>query len=87
MIFQTHQASYLFIYLLTTLISNRIKQLQKLVNKDLNWKYHIREILKKLARTCDMFFKIRRVLVFLYYSLFASFLQYGIVVWGPTHDT
>ena len=46
----------------------------------------------KLARTCGIFFKVRHllptnVLVSLYYSLFASFLQYGIVVWGLTYDT
>ena len=39
-----------------------------------------------------IFLKIRHllptsVLVSLYYSLFASFLQYGIIVWGLTHDT
>ena len=34
----------------------------------------------------DIFFLLD-VLVSLYYSLFASFLQYGIVVWGLTYDT
>ena len=50
------------------------------------------EFSKKLARTSGIFFKIRHllptdVLVSLYYSLFASFLQYGIIVWGLTYDT
>ena len=42
--------------------------------------------------TSDIFFKIRHllptgVLVSLYYSLFVSFLQYGIIVWGLIYDT
>ena len=42
------------------------------------------------ARTSGIFFKIRHplstiVLVSLYYSPFASFLQYGIAVWGLTY--
>ena len=50
------------------------------------------ELSKKLARTCGIFFKIRHllpnnVLVSLYFSLFASFLQYGIIVWGLDFDT
>ena len=52
------------------------------------------ELSKKLARTCYgccVFFKIghllpTNVLVSLYYSLFSSFLQYGIIVWGHTYD-
>ena len=49
------------------------------------------ELSKKLARTCGIFFKIRHllptnVLVSLYNSLFSSFLQYGIIVWGLTYD-
>ena len=48
--------------------------------------------IKKLERTCGVFFKIRHllpidVLASLYHSTFASFLQYGIVVWGFTYDT
>ena len=62
-----------------------------LLDENLNWKYHLSELLKKLARTCGIFFKIRHllptdVLVSLYNSLFASFLQYGIIVWGLTYD-
>ena len=62
------------------------------MDENLNWKYHLSELSKKLARTCGIFFKIRHllptdVLVSLYNSLFASFLQYGIIVWGLTYDT
>ena len=63
-----------------------------LLDENLSWKHHLSELSKKLARTCGIFFKVRHllptnVLVSLYYSLFASFLQYGIVVWGHTYDT
>ena len=55
------------------------------------WKYHLNELSKQLARTSRVFFKIRHllpssVLVSLYHSLFGSFIQYGIVVWGLTYD-
>ena len=69
-----------------------VKFLGLLLDENLNLKYHLSELSKKLARTCGIFFKIRHllptdVLVSLYNSLFASFLQYGIIVWGLTYDT
>ena len=70
--------------------SRYVKFLGVLLDENLSWKYHLSELSKKLARTCGMFFKIRHFLPFvvmicLYNSLFASFLQYGIVVWGLTY--
>ena len=69
-----------------------VKFLGLLLDENLSWRYHLSELRKKLARTSGIFLKIRHllptsVLVSLYYSLFASFLQYGIIVWGLTHDT
>ena len=68
-----------------------VKFLGLLLDENLSWKYHLSELSKKLARTCGIFFKIRHllptsVLTSLYNSLFASFLQYGIIVWGLTYD-
>ena len=68
-----------------------VKFLGLLLDENLNWEYHLSELSKKLARTCGIFFKIRHllptsVLTSLYNSLFASFLQYGIIVWGLTYD-
>ena len=62
------------------------------LDENLSWKYHLTDLSKKLAKTCGMFFKIRHflrmhVLICLYNSLFSPFLQYGILVWGLTHDT
>ena len=72
--------------------ANHVKFLGLLLDENLSWKHHLSELSKKLARTCGIFLKVRHllptdVLVSLYYSLFASFLQYGIVVWGLTYDT
>ena len=69
-----------------------VKFLGLLLDENLNWKYHLSELSNKLSRTCGIFFKVRHllptsVLVSSYNSLFSSFLQYGIIVWGLTHDT
>ena len=73
-------------------ILNRVKYVKFLgilMDEHLNWKYHITKLSKKLSRTCGMLFKIRKllpinILINVYNSLFMSFLQYGIVVWGLT---
>ena len=69
-----------------------IKFLGVLLHENLSWKCHLTELSKKLARICGIFFKVRlvlplNVLICLYNSLFSSFLQYGILVWGLTHET
>ena len=74
-----------------TIASKHLQSKFLLLDENLSWKHHLSELSKKLARTCGIFFKVRHllptnVLVSLYYSLFASFLQYGIVVWGLTYD-
>ena len=67
-----------------------VKFLALLLDEHLSWKYHLRELSKKLAKTRGMFFKIRNllpldVLICLYNALFLSFLQYGLIVWGQTY--
>ena len=69
-----------------------VKFLGLLLDENLSWKYHLNELSKKLARTRGLFFKVKHllpknVLVSLYNSPFASFLQYGSVVWGLTCDS
>ena len=69
-----------------------VKFLGVLVDEHLSWKYHTCELRKKLSRTTGLFFKLRHwiplsTLVCLYNSLFSSFLNYGIIVWGLTFDT
>ena len=69
-----------------------VKFLGLLLDENLSWKYHLSELRRQLARTSGIFLKIRHllptsVLVSWYYSLFASFLQYGIIFWGLAYDT
>ena len=66
-----------------------VKFLGILVDANLSWKHHINELSKKLSRTVGIFYKIRHfvpleILKQLYYSLFYSFVSYGICVWGFT---
>ena len=39
-----------------------VSSLGLLLDENLNWKYHLSELSKKLARTCGTFFKIRHLL-------------------------
>ena len=71
---------------------NYVKYLGILVDSALTWKPHITQLSKKLFRSVGIFFKIRhyvtpKTLKLLYYSLFHSFIYYGIAVWGLTHPT
>ena len=50
------------------------------------------ELSKKLARTAGLFYKILHyapidTLTLLYHELFASFVTYGISVWGSPYPT
>ena len=71
---------------------NCIKNLGIFIYSTLSWKPHVTELSKKLARNCEIFFKIRHyvnpdTLKLLYYSLFYSFFSYGTIVWGLTHPS
>ena len=64
-----------------------LKFLGVLVDEHLSRKCHICELRKKLSRTTGLIFKLRRwlplaTLICLYNSLFSSFLNYGIIVYG-----
>ena len=69
--------------------SNYVKVLGLLLDDHLRWNFHLFELSKKLARICCIFFKIRdflptNILINVYNSLFISFLQYSIILWGLT---
>ena len=71
---------------------NCVKFLGILLGANLSWKHHINELSKKLSRTPGLFYKIRHyvpleILKQLYYSLFHSFVSYGITVWGLTYKS
>ena len=62
-----------------------VKFLGIMLDANLIWKYHIAELSKKLSRSIGIFYKIRHfvpleILKSLYYSLFYSFVSYGIAV-------
>ena len=66
-----------------------VKFLELLLDENLSWKFHLKELSKKLARTCCVISKVKSllspdVLLCLYNSFFMSFAQYGIIVWGNT---
>lgn len=61
-----------------------VRFLGLILDENFSWKYHHSEQ-SKIARTFDIFFKIKimlvyNVLLYLYNALFADFLQYGIKV-------
>jgi len=63
-----------------------------LLDENLSWMYHLSQLAKKLFRTCGTFLKIRYylptdILRCTYNSLFMSFLQYGIAIWGQTFSS
>ena len=58
-----------------------------LTDEHISWKCQICELRNKLSRATGLFFKLRRwlplaTLICLYNSLFSSFLNYGVIVWG-----
>ena len=70
---------------------NYFKFLGVLLDANVNWKHHINKLSKKLARTF-VIYKIKHfvpyeILRLPYYSLFYSFISYGIVVWGFTYKS
>ena len=69
-----------------------VKCLGILLDSNLSWKFQLTKLFKKLARNAGLFYKIRHyaakdTLMLLYHGLFASFLAYGISVWGSTFTT
>ena len=68
-----------------------IKFLGVLLDENLDGKYYIPELLKKLAKTCGFFLRagicLQQPLITLYNALFMSFLQYGIVACCQTFDS
>ena len=66
---------------------NYVKFFGLLLDDNLSRNFHLSDLSKKLAKTCGILFKIRdllptNTLINVYHSLFMSFLQYGIIVWG-----
>ena len=67
--------------------SFKIKYLGVFLDNRLTWKFHIKELCKKLSRAVGIIFKMRHyctesTIKYLYYSMFNSHLSYGISLWG-----
>ena len=71
---------------------NYTKFLGLTIDKHLKWKEHIKTIQCKLSQTLGILYKIkhileRKTLLTIYYSLFYSYLNYGILIWGGAKAT
>ena len=69
-----------------------IRFLGLLLDESLSWKYHLSKLSKRSSRTCGILLKIRNnlstgILRCIYNSLFMSFFQHGIVIWGQTFSS
>ena len=66
-----------------------IKYLGLIMDENLVWKNHIQFLKTKLTSSCNIMYKLRYYVplksrISIYYSLFYSYLQYGIICWGST---
>ena len=69
-----------------------MKYLGVVIDNNLNWHSHIQYTCSKLAKAAGVIYKLQKklpqkVLMLLYHGLFATYLQYGIVVWGTAKST
>ena len=68
--------------------SKKIKYLGLIVDDKLTWRYHNFELRKRLSSTIGILTKLRKlkintdILISIYYSLFQSYLGYGLNAWG-----
>ena len=65
-----------------------------LFNDTLSFRYHIQNLIKKIISSVGIFAKAKTVfnanakaLLNLYYAIFHSDLQYGLIGWSPTYKT
>jgi hypothetical protein len=61
-----------------------------IIDSNLNWKAHVHELSKKLARSIGVLSKLRHfvltsILLQLYYSNIFPFLIYSVIIWGNTY--
>ena len=68
------------------------KYLGVFIDYNLTWKYHIRELEKKISRNIGILSKLRHfvprdLLLQIYYSIIFPFFTYGIIIWGNNYKT
>ena len=69
-----------------------VKYLGIIIDSRLNWKKHVSELSKKIARGIGLITKLRHfvnveTLIQVYYSIIFPFLTYGVLIWGNTYKT
>ena len=69
-----------------------VKYLAVKIDTNLSWQYHIDDLSIKLNRGNAFLFKMRKyvsfkILRFIYFAIFDSYLYYCCVVWAQNHDT
>ena len=88
---QAHERITLKLNNATIYESFKLKYLGLILDYQLNWKAHITELCKKLARAVGLMYKIRHfcpeeVIRTLYFSIFNSHVAYGLPVWGSCNQ-
>ena len=71
--------------------SKYVKYLGILIDSQMNWSYHIKSLVPKLARANGMLAKIRHYvskesLRSIYFAIFSSLMNYGAHVWGQVSN-
>lgn len=66
------------------------KYLGVIIDYNLRWNLHVNQLLKKSRYFLYLFAKLRylphNILLVMYYSLYYSVINYGIIVWGGAYD-
>ncbi len=68
------------------------KYLGLTIDNSLNWKSHVKNVIKYMCFVLQKFYLLRqlcpfRILKIIYYALVQSKLQYGIACWGGAYET
>ena len=69
-----------------------VNYLGVIIDCNLNWKVHVHELSKKLARSIGVLSKLRHfvpmgILIQLYHAIIFPFLIYSVIVWGNTYQS
>jgi hypothetical protein len=91
---QSHIPNDLNIRIRNELISRKqtVKFLGMHIDEQLNWHEHIKFIKNKISSSLYAMRKVKNIistrhLLTLYYSLIYPYIDYGITLWGTTHET
>ena len=72
--------------------SYKLRYLGIILDHRFTWKHHIYELSKKLYKTIGVISRLKQnsapkeTLITIYHSLFRSYLNYGLSLWGTSSD-